>query len=1363
MKSAEDHAMRRPQLVVASSAAWIVLCSLMAIRSANAQIALPGSGVINTIAGNGTAGYGGDNGNAVNAELQYPSCVAVDSKWNVYIADYYNNRIRKIAASTGVITTVAGNGTAGYSGDGGAATSAELNYPSCVAVDGSGNIYVADTSNNRIRMVAASTGIITTVAGNGSYGYGGDGGAATNAYLALPAGVAADTCGNLYIADTGNNRIRKVPLSTGTISTVAGNGTAGYSGDGGSATSAKINYPNGIAVDSSCNFYFADTSNERVRKVTISSGIITTVAGNGTVGFSGDGGAATSAELGYPYGVAIDTHGNIYIGDNNNNRVREVTISSGIISTVAGNGVQGYSGDGGAATSGEMNGLQGVAVDSSGNIYIADESNSRIRAVGAWSGSSPPSAPASPSFSPSSGKYVGAQSVTISDTTNGATIYYTTDGTTPTTSSAQYTSPIGVSTTETINAIAVSGSLSSAVATATFIVGDSPSFSPVPGTYGSAQTVSITSTDFGATIYYTTNGTTPTTSSTPYTGPIGVSTTETLKAIAVLGAASSPVSTGTYTINTASQKSSTATITIGGSEQSGDANNITVSFNGFKETVNYGPYSTSTSIASAFGAKFANDYVPVGLYAKASGNVITFVWLGTTPFSSLDVEGSTTSFQLTSSGFASQGSTVVDTGTVTLTVGGVVAAQTNYGAGATSSSIAEGLATNVTSGSFVNITASNNDLYLVSKQAGAGTNYSYTLQTTTWDSADFSQPSFANPPINGNLSGGVNGSSGSGGQQTIYSYNIPSYTLGQQPTGYDGVGNIVGYTDSVMGGWGFSYDPLYRMTSGSAATGAYAGVQASWGYDAFGNRQSETFSGTSQMPMPTSSTASYNANNQISSSSLMLGAAVQYDASGDVTQDNQNLYLYNGDGQVCAVKNTYTGTMTGYVYGADGTRVSIGTISTWGSCDPNVNGYQAMKDSIAGPTGGQMTETGVDANGNVVWEHTNVWVGGNLMATYDANGVHFLLNDWNGSRRVQTDYQGVVEQTCTSLPYGNGTTCSADPSEYLFAGLQQEDNPGLESAAYRQYASYMGRWNSPDPYGGSYNWADPQSLNRYAYVVGNPLAMSDPSGLDWEDGCFLPAYSSTITCTVSVGAKAAQFFGLSSTALDASPFFAAAGPVGMLADAGYLFYDVGEGLGWWGGSPFHGSVAASQSGKNVPSFSGFHVPGPPEEDGMADNPLAQALFHGGGRPYWGGANSMVTDATIGYAGAIGATVLAPAAVDAGLTSLAESYGASLATANGTNGVMIGAYYQGSAYSYEAVAAEQGMNFFELPGYNFWQGLGGYGQIANDAFTNAAIESGQTIFTSSTPWMTGGVGYWSETGILSNAGVSTVPFFPYYFY
>ena len=215
-----------------------------------------------------------------------------------------------------------------------------------------------------------------------------------------------------------------------------------------------------------------------------------------------------------------------------------------------------------------------------------------------------------------------------------------------------------------------------------------------------------------------------------------------------------------------------------------------------------------------------------------------------------------------------------------------------------------------------------------------------------------------------------------------------------------------------------------------------------------------------------------------------------------MTQDNQNQYLYNGDGQLCAVKSLMFGTMTGYIYGADGTRVSTGTISTWGSCDPVANGYVAIKDSIAGPTGGQLTEAGVDSNGNVVWAHTNVWVGGQLLATYDPNGIHFYLTDWIGSRRVQTDYEGVVEKTCTNLPYGDGTTCDPSPTEDLYAGLQHDSESGLDHADFRQYSSTFGRWTTPDPYGGSYNWNNPQSLNRYGYVGGSPFGAVDPSGLD---------------------------------------------------------------------------------------------------------------------------------------------------------------------------------------------------------------------------------------------------------------------------
>jgi len=334
------------------------------------------SGIISTVAGNGTAGYSGDGGAATVAQLYYPAGVAVDSAGNIYIADYNNNRIRKVNTS-GIISTVAGNGTAGYSGDGGAATAAQLSNPFSVAVGSTGNIYIADGSNNRIRKVNTS-GIISTVAGNGTAGYSGDGGAATAASLSSPYGVAVDSAGNIYIADRSNNRIRKVNTS-GIISTVAGNGALGYSGDGGAATAAQLSSPHRVTVDSSGNIYIADTGNYRIRKVN-TSGIISTVAGNGTQGYSGDGGAATAAQINNPYGVAVDSAGNIYIADNGNKRIRKVN-TSGIISTVAGNGTGGYLGDGGVATAAQLNNPYGVTVDNNGNIYIADTSNRRIRKV----------------------------------------------------------------------------------------------------------------------------------------------------------------------------------------------------------------------------------------------------------------------------------------------------------------------------------------------------------------------------------------------------------------------------------------------------------------------------------------------------------------------------------------------------------------------------------------------------------------------------------------------------------------------------------------------------------------------------------------------------------------------------------------------------------------------------------------------------------------------------------------------------------------------------------------------------------------------------------------------------------------------
>lgn len=333
--------------------------------------------IIATFAGNGTAGYSGDGGQATAAELHTPGGLLYDSYGNLYIADAGNNRVR-IVSQSDVINTYAGDGTAGYSGDGGAATAAEINTPKGLAEDASGNIYIADEANNRIRKVNTS-GVISTFAGTGTAGYSGDGGAATSAKLHSPYGIAVDASGNLYIADEANERIRVVNTS-GVISTFAGDGTAGYSGDGGAATSAELNHPINVEVDASGNIYIADYLNNRIRKVN-TSGTISTFAGDGTAGFSGDGGAATAAEIYMSTGaVKIDGYGNLYIADDGNNRVRVVN-SSGIINTVAGTGTAGFAGDGGQATAAELDEPTIIGFDSYGNYYIADAVNERIRVV----------------------------------------------------------------------------------------------------------------------------------------------------------------------------------------------------------------------------------------------------------------------------------------------------------------------------------------------------------------------------------------------------------------------------------------------------------------------------------------------------------------------------------------------------------------------------------------------------------------------------------------------------------------------------------------------------------------------------------------------------------------------------------------------------------------------------------------------------------------------------------------------------------------------------------------------------------------------------------------------------------------------
>ena len=331
--------------------------------------------VIATIAGNDTSGYSGDGLPGVRARIYNPYGVAADGSGNVYFADIQNNRIRKVNPY-GIISTVAGTGTAGFSGDGGAATAAALNYPSGVAADGAGNVYFCDALNNRVRKISTS-GIISTVAGNGTAGFLGDAGNATAAELNNPLGVAVDAGGDLFISDYNNNRVRKVN-TFGTISTVAGTGAAGYTGDGGVATSAAINAPAGLAVDVSGNLYIACSGNNAIREVNI-FGNINTIAGSSTGGYSGDGGPATAALLSNPTGIAIDGSGNLFIADQLNNRVRK--IASGTITTYAGTGTSGFLGDGGSATAADLYYPSGVAVNAAGAVYVSDEYNNVVRVI----------------------------------------------------------------------------------------------------------------------------------------------------------------------------------------------------------------------------------------------------------------------------------------------------------------------------------------------------------------------------------------------------------------------------------------------------------------------------------------------------------------------------------------------------------------------------------------------------------------------------------------------------------------------------------------------------------------------------------------------------------------------------------------------------------------------------------------------------------------------------------------------------------------------------------------------------------------------------------------------------------------------